>query len=77
VSERDRHATPAHSVTLTTIAGRCGGGDCPTVYRSDRGTLIVQGYDFDSATAGVALPAGERMVEIPAELLADYLKAIQ
>lgn len=72
-----RQALPTHSVTLTAIAGRCGGGECPTVYQTDRGTLIVQGYAFDSAVAGVALPPGEQMVEIPTELLADYLKVTQ
>ena len=39
----------AQSVTLRVIAGRCSGGECPTIYRTDRGTLIVQGYAFDPA----------------------------
>lgn len=28
---------------LTRIAGQCDGGDCPTVYRTERGTIAVQG----------------------------------
>lgn len=62
---------PSPSVTLSVVAAWCGAGDCPTVYRTDRGTLVVQGYDFDPGDAGVSVPAGERMVEIPAELLAQ------
>jgi hypothetical protein len=62
-------------VTLSVVASWCGAGDCPTVYRTDRGTLVVQGYTFNPETAGVAVPDGERMVEIPAELLAQLTGA--
>ncbi len=55
-------------VTLELVISQCGMGECPTVYRTDRGTLVVQGYTFDPADAGVTLPDGELMVEIPAEL---------
>lgn len=60
------------SVTLTLLAAQCGGGECPTLYQTDRGTLVVQGYAFNPADAGAAIPPGELMVEIPAELLAQY-----
>jgi hypothetical protein len=63
---------PAPTVTLEVVANRCGGGECPTVYRTDRGTLVVQGYAFEPALAGMEVPAGERMVEIPVELLTAY-----
>jgi hypothetical protein len=63
----------AQSVTLDLVAELCGGGECPTVYRTDRGTLVIQGYRFDPADAGATLPAGEQMVEIPAELIARYI----
>jgi hypothetical protein len=63
------------NVVLNRVAGICGGGDCPTVYRTDRGTLVVQGYLFDPAAAGATLPTGEQMVEIPPELIADYIRA--
>jgi hypothetical protein len=66
-------ASLTHTVTLERIAG-CGGGDCPTVYRTDRDTLVIQGYAFEPANAGVDVPAGEQMVEIPVELLAGYLR---
>lgn len=63
----------ASSVTLQRIVG-CAAGDCPTVYKTDRDTLVVQGYSFDPGQAGVEVPGGEQMVEIPASLLADYLR---
>nr|WP_296071923.1 hypothetical protein [uncultured Actinoplanes sp.] len=46
----------------------CGGGSCPTVYRTSRDTYVVQGYTISAETAGVDVPAGEQLVEIPAEL---------
>jgi hypothetical protein len=74
--QNDGTASPAPTVTLEMVAGRCGGGECPTVYKTDRGTLVVQGYTFPPAQAGMAIPLGEQMVEIPAELIADYLSAM-
>jgi hypothetical protein len=68
-------ASLTRTVTLQLVAGRCGGGECPTVYETDRGTLVVQGYAFEPAHAGVAIAPGEQMVEIPTELLAEYLSA--
>jgi hypothetical protein len=59
-------------VELTKIAGtNCKDGDCPTVYRTDRGTIGVQGYRLDRTT-----PEGEAIVEIPAELLAEAARAL-
>src|SRR5213595_2167688 len=67
--------TPTPTVTLEVVANRCGGGECPTVYKTDRGTLVVQGYTFEPGHAGVTLPSGEQMIEIPVELLTDYLQS--
>ena len=53
------------------ISSYCGGGTCPTVYANDGGTLIIQGYPVDAARAGITVPDGEFLVEIPAELLAS------
>ena len=61
------------TVTLEAVANRCSGGECPMVYKTNRGTLVVQGYAFEPAHAGVSLPSGEQMVEIPIELIKDYL----
>jgi hypothetical protein len=64
---------PAPKLTLVTTL--CGGGSCPTVYRTDRGTLVVQGYTVTANDVNIDLPAGEQMVEIPMELLAAAVRA--
>jgi hypothetical protein len=48
--------------------GGCEGGTCPTVYATDRGTLVVQGTTVTDAE-GVNVPGHESLVEVPAELL--------
>lgn len=60
---------------LTLVTSLCGSGTCPTVYRTDRGTVVVQGYAVAPAQVGIDLPAGEQLVEIPADLLAAALQA--
>jgi hypothetical protein len=52
---------------LTLLKTVCGNGTCPTVYQTNRGTFIVQGYVVPGQT-GVQVPDGELLVEIPAEL---------
>ena len=49
-------------------------GSCPSVYETDRGTLVVQGYRVTDPEALAALRAGglpdhEDAVEIPLQLL--------
>jgi hypothetical protein len=62
-------------VKLTWLAGGSGqcndSKTCPTLYATDRGTLIVQGYVVtdSQALADLKLPAGETAVEIPVSLL--------
>jgi hypothetical protein len=75
VTDKDDHRV-AHKVRLEVVAGACGGGACPTIYTSDRGTLVVQGYVFDPAAAGAEIPTGEQMIEVPVELLANYARQI-
>jgi hypothetical protein len=60
---------------LTLLTSLCGNGSCPTVYRTDRGTLVVQGYAVTAQTAGIDVPHGEQLVEIPADLLAAAMQA--
>ena len=55
---------------LTAIAS-CGNGECPAVYRTDRGTLVIQGSIFEYQ----GVPAGEAMVEIPASLIMNISKS--
>ena len=63
-------------LSLKVVTSYCGSQTCPTVYESDRGTLVVQGYAVDAARAGVDLPPGELLVEIPVELLANAARAV-
>jgi hypothetical protein len=46
------------------------------VYRTDRGTLVVQGYEVPASTVGVEVPEGEQLVEIPADLLRKAVNAM-
>jgi hypothetical protein len=66
-SVESSHQEPRTELHL--IATVCGGGTCPTVYRTDRGTYVVQGRTVTADGAGVELPEGESMVEIPTALL--------
>jgi hypothetical protein len=60
---------------LTLVTSVCGNGSCPTVYKTDRGTYVVQGYTVTPQTAGIEVPNGEQLVEIPADLLAALTTA--
>ena len=57
---------------LTKLAG-CSGGTCPTVYLTDRGTVVVQGERVTDpdALATMRLPEHEAAVEVPLSLLAS------
>jgi hypothetical protein len=56
-------------LALKPIASLCTASECPTVYVTDRDTLVVQGYAVRSETTDKVIPSGELLVEIPAELL--------
>lgn len=60
---------------LTLVTSLCGNGSCPTVYKTDRGTLVIQGYTVTPQTVGIDVPSGEQLVEIPADLLAAAMQA--
>lgn len=61
---------------LEMVTSYCGSASCPTIYRSDRGTLVVQGYAVSADRVDVELPAGEMLVEIPIELLAAAARSV-
>jgi hypothetical protein len=64
--------TKGKLVDLTKIAeANCKDGDCPAVYRTGRGTIAVQGYRLNHSA-----PDGEAVVEIPAELLTEAVRAL-
>jgi len=69
-------STEPASLTLEHVTTLCGAGTCPAVYRSNRGTLIIQGYAVDGVQAGVDVPAGELLVEIPADLLEQAARLV-
>ncbi|MFJ3516584.1 hypothetical protein [Streptomyces sp. NPDC090131] len=50
----------------------CENGDCPTLYATDRGTLLVQGET--PPDHGLAVPAHETLVEIPIELIRKAIR---
>lgn len=58
---------------LTKIAGddNCRNGDCPTVYKTDRGTIAVQGDRLAHPTSD-----HEAIVEIPLDLLKEAVRAL-
>lgn len=64
-------ATPEPARRL--VISLCGGGTCPTVYSTDRDTVLVQG----NAVTGISVPDGELLVEIPRELLLEAARRIQ
>ena len=67
---------PAANGPLELVNTLCGSTSCPTIYRSNQGTLVVQGYTVSAANVGLDLPDGERLVEIPAELLAEAARLL-
>ncbi|WP_055585197.1 hypothetical protein [Peterkaempfera griseoplana] len=57
---------------LTFLGTTSSDGNCPTLYVTDRGTLVVQGYRITDPGAVAQLQdllPGETAVEIPSELL--------
>jgi hypothetical protein len=64
------------ALALRLIATSCSSATCPTIYESDRGTLIIQGYTVSPASADVEVPDGERLVEIPMDLLAEAARRL-
>lgn len=58
---------------LTRLRGTCPDTQvCPTLWRTDRRTVVVQGYDVTDteALAALDLSSGEIAVEVPHRLLA-------
>ncbi|MFJ6620403.1 hypothetical protein ACIQOW_22885 [Kitasatospora sp. NPDC091335] len=53
-------------------SGECNQNDCPNVYRTGRGTFVVQGDVSDAFTP----PSGEGLVEIPESVLREAVRAL-
>jgi hypothetical protein len=52
--------------------GECGGDDCPNVYRTAAGALVVQG----NVSSAFTPPEGEALVEIPETVLREAVRAL-
>lgn len=50
----------------------CIGSSCPTVYESDRGTIVVQGKRVGDAS-GLDVPSDEVLAEVPVSLIKQLL----
>lgn len=61
---------------LTRLTGgggsACDDDDCPNVYRTTRGTFVVQGVAY----TGFTPPEGENLVEIPHSVLREAFDAL-
>jgi len=56
---------------LTFLGTSSANGDCPSVYATDRGTYVIQGWRVADAQAleQLDIPTHETVIEIPAALL--------
>jgi hypothetical protein len=70
----EKSDTTQDVLSLKTIANKCTSGACPTIYLTDNGTVVVQGYIVPGERAGLEVADGENLVEIPLELLAEAVK---
>ncbi|MFG2862005.1 hypothetical protein [Streptomyces sioyaensis] len=57
---------------VTKLVSTCDIKDCPTIYATDRGTLLVQGAPVGGH--GLEIPAHEAVVEIPEQLIFDLIR---
>ena len=63
------------------LSDDCPGSNCPAIYSTGQdGSLLVRGYDdidpADLASIG-PLPAGERLVRVPVEVVAEALRRLE
>jgi hypothetical protein len=52
--------------------------NCPSLYRTDRGTFVVQGWRVSDpeALAQLDIPPHETAVEVPEDVLAEIAKTL-
>ena len=57
--------------------GSCKNGTCPTLWGTQEGKYVVQGYVITDPErlAELNLPAGESAVEVPEAVLDNYFRA--
>lgn len=57
---------------VSKLVSTCDFKDCPTLYATDRDTLLVQGEQ--PTDHGLDIPAHETVVEIPMELIRKAIR---
>ncbi|MFD7501649.1 hypothetical protein [Streptomyces sp. NPDC059850] len=57
---------------VSKLVSTCDIKDCPTIYATDRDTLLVQGEV--PTDHGLTIPAHEGIVEIPMQLILDLIR---
>ncbi|TCP50132.1 hypothetical protein EV191_108221 [Tamaricihabitans halophyticus] len=57
------------------VSDHCKERDCPTVYITDRGTVVFQGDPVDGAD-GMRLGPGEQAVELPLDVVISALRTL-
>ena len=63
---------------LTFVRKESNGGQSPTLYRTDTGSFVVQGWKItdQEALRTLDLPEHETAVEVPAALLAEIAREL-
>jgi hypothetical protein len=56
---------------LVRVAGSCTSSTCPTVYATEDGDVVVQGFVVPDPAIEGGLPQGEATVRVPRQLLID------
>jgi hypothetical protein len=54
------------------VISLCGTGTCPTIYHTERNTVLVQG----TVATDLTVPEGELLVEIPRDLLLEAARRL-
>lgn len=54
----------------------CDTSACPTIFATDRDTVLVQGYVLPAGAVRLDVPTGEFVVEIPRGLLVEGAAAL-
>jgi hypothetical protein len=53
------------------LLATCSSGNCPTIYATPSGHVVVQGEPVATTDLQVTVPAHERLVRIPQSVLLD------
>lgn len=61
---------------LVPLAQTCRAGACPTVFATEGGDVVVQGYIFPELSSMTAVPEGETLVRIPSELIVEAARLL-